>query len=220
MWTGIFCVTTMALGIDAGWRPAEQGGMELVIQVEPQGLETLRAGQPLSGDVPVKDVREFTIRVGTEPLPRKFPSAAPANPSTTTSPPASTKSPAASSGTEGSGPSPAPGAWPPSTLPSHPPQNPLPTPRLSGPGAATSGAAPPSLDRTEEGPPLPRTFTSEPNAKPLAGEHAAFFPSADKTPSGPAAVEQSAPGKSQALRKRRSGLGGRWRQPRSLWPAR
>jgi hypothetical protein len=71
----IVCIAVVLLGIDVGWRPLPDGGVEYQIQIEPQVIETLKAGQPIYSDIPrnVKDVRAYRITVGTEQLTRELP---------------------------------------------------------------------------------------------------------------------------------------------------
>jgi hypothetical protein len=71
----IACIVAVLLGVDAGWQPLPEGGMEYIIQIEPQLLETLKSGEPIQSDVPsyVKDVRAYRIVVGTAKLPRQLP---------------------------------------------------------------------------------------------------------------------------------------------------
>jgi hypothetical protein len=57
--------------------------MEYLIQIEPYSLESLRSGTPVESDVPpqVKDIRSFSITVGTKTLPQESaPATAPAPP--------------------------------------------------------------------------------------------------------------------------------------------
>jgi hypothetical protein len=71
----IACIAAVLLGVDAGWQPLPEGGIEYIIQIEPQLLETLKSGEPIQSDVPsyVKDVRAYRIVVGTAKLPRELP---------------------------------------------------------------------------------------------------------------------------------------------------
>jgi hypothetical protein len=75
MYGGIACVTAMLLGIDFGYRPRSEGGVEYLIQIEPQTLESLKNGAPLESAIPpqVRDVRAYRITVGTGPLPHVLP---------------------------------------------------------------------------------------------------------------------------------------------------
>lgn len=82
-------VATAAVGVDVGWQPLSDGGVEYIIQIEPQLLDTLAKDHDLSSDLPTGlDVRRFRITVGTAQLPRIMPAAPPgaAAPSAPTSP--------------------------------------------------------------------------------------------------------------------------------------
>ncbi len=68
------CVVMMAVGIDVGWEPLPGGGVEYIIQIEPEMLDTLRDGEDLGSDIPSGlDVRSYRIVVGTGKLPRRKP---------------------------------------------------------------------------------------------------------------------------------------------------
>ena len=68
------CVVMMAVGIDVGWQPLPGGGVEYIIQIEPEMLDTLRGGEDLGSDIPPNlDVRSYRITVGNGKLPRKEP---------------------------------------------------------------------------------------------------------------------------------------------------
>jgi hypothetical protein len=71
----IACIAAVLLGIDVGWQPLPEGGVEYIIQIEPQLLEALKSGERIQSDVPsyVKDVRAYRIVVGTAGLPRELP---------------------------------------------------------------------------------------------------------------------------------------------------
>ena len=73
----ILCIAAAVLAIDAGWRPLDDGGVVYLIQIEPEMLDTLRAGEAVESDIPphVKDVRGYRITVGSEKLPRELPPA-------------------------------------------------------------------------------------------------------------------------------------------------
>jgi hypothetical protein len=64
------CFAAAALGINFGWQRLPEGGMEYIIQLDPQSLDALRAGQPIQSDVPpaAGEVRSYRIIVGTEKL--------------------------------------------------------------------------------------------------------------------------------------------------------
>lgn len=57
-----------ALGVDTGWEPDGQGGYTYIIQIEPQMLDTLRAGTVITSEIPpgLSGVRSFRIVVGQE----------------------------------------------------------------------------------------------------------------------------------------------------------
>ncbi|MCE9546533.1 MAG: hypothetical protein K8T25_13585 [Planctomycetia bacterium] len=59
------------LGTDVGWQPAEDGGLEYIIQIEPETLARLKTGDQLSAAIrPVlQDVRRYRVVIGTGPLP-------------------------------------------------------------------------------------------------------------------------------------------------------
>ena len=73
MYGAAFCLVTAALGVDVGWQPLPDGGMEYIIQIEPQMLEMLKSGDQLVSDIPpnLRGVRSYRITVGTEKLPRE-----------------------------------------------------------------------------------------------------------------------------------------------------
>lgn len=76
----VLCLMTLTLGMDAGWRQLPDGGMEYIIQIEPDLLDTLRSGSEIISDIPpnLKDLRSYRIRVGTGKLPRDVPIEPPA----------------------------------------------------------------------------------------------------------------------------------------------
>jgi hypothetical protein len=67
---------TVLLGIQFGYRPLPEGGMQYLIQIEPQTLESLRTGAVAAeSDIPpgVDDIRSYKITVGTGELPKVLP---------------------------------------------------------------------------------------------------------------------------------------------------
>ena len=66
MFAHVLCFCTAVVGIDVGWQPLQEGGMEYVIQLDPQSLETLKAGEPIESDIPpgAGDVRTYQILLG------------------------------------------------------------------------------------------------------------------------------------------------------------
>jgi len=74
MCKAVLVAAAVALGIDAGWQPLPEGGLEYIIQIEPPMLESLKAGEVIGSDIPpmLKDIRSYRIIVGTGDLPREL----------------------------------------------------------------------------------------------------------------------------------------------------
>ena len=68
-------VAAITTGIDAGWQPLPDGGVEYIIQIEPHALESLSQGREIVSDIPssLRGIKSYRIRVGTGPLPREEP---------------------------------------------------------------------------------------------------------------------------------------------------
>jgi hypothetical protein len=67
----LILIATSAFGMDVGWEPLPEGGHEYTIELDPQVLEQLGAGEEVVGKVPPDiDVRSYRIFVGTEKLVR------------------------------------------------------------------------------------------------------------------------------------------------------
>lgn len=66
-------VAWMALAVDAGWQPAEGGGMEYVLHLDPAAAEALARGEEIASDVPpeLAGVQAVRIRVSRDPAPRE-----------------------------------------------------------------------------------------------------------------------------------------------------
>ena len=79
MCTLMLCVATAALGIDVGWQRLPEGGMQYIIQLDPQTLDVLRAGEPIQSDIPrtAGEVRSYRIVVGAKKLPHDAPVTSP-----------------------------------------------------------------------------------------------------------------------------------------------
>ncbi len=152
----LICVATLALGIDVGWQRLPEGGMEYLIQLEPEVLETLRTGGMIQSDIPpsLGAIRAYRITVGSEELPRETPPPAPAESPVAAEQPAPAQSPQEPPvgrplvPSEGNAPSPAPR-----------PSLDLPWP---GPGGVGTGPSRPAPGAT--GPSLPtETVPSSPS---------------------------------------------------------
>ncbi len=68
MFAQILLLSMGLVGINVGWQPLPEGGMEYIIQLDPQSLEALKAGLPIQSDVPPSagDVRSYKIILGTK----------------------------------------------------------------------------------------------------------------------------------------------------------
>ena len=88
-----FLVVAM-VGVDVGWRPAENGDLEYIIQIDPQQARTLKTGDVIEVGVrpQLRSVRQFRIVVGNESLPRQL------GGESTPTPPIAVVEPQASSG--------------------------------------------------------------------------------------------------------------------------
>ncbi|NQT41541.1 MAG: hypothetical protein HQ581_28890 [Planctomycetes bacterium] len=67
------CLVASLLGVDYGWRPAEGGGLEYIIQIEPDMVKDFSLGYDVFSDVPPEvrgQIRSYRITVGNERPPR------------------------------------------------------------------------------------------------------------------------------------------------------
>ena len=75
----LLCLATAAVGVEVGWQELPEGGMEYIIQLDPQTLESLAAGQAFRSDIHPEahpeagEIRSYRILVGKQPLPREIP---------------------------------------------------------------------------------------------------------------------------------------------------
>jgi hypothetical protein len=79
--TLLICLAATTLGSDVGWERLDDGGMEYIIQLDPQTLEALKAGSAIQSDIPPaagNDIRSYRILVGKGKLRRDAPLAKPA----------------------------------------------------------------------------------------------------------------------------------------------
>ena len=64
-------VAASVLGLEVGWKPLDEGGVEYIIQIHPDQVERILNSDDLLSDVPAGlDVRRYRVTVGTEKLPR------------------------------------------------------------------------------------------------------------------------------------------------------
>lgn len=78
MYGHLICLAAAVLGIDVGWQRMPEGGLQYLIQIKPEMLDTLKAGEPIESDIPptLRDIRGYRITVGNRTLPRDTPIAA------------------------------------------------------------------------------------------------------------------------------------------------
>jgi hypothetical protein len=72
MYAQMLWFSTVLRAVNVGWQPLPEGGMEYIIQLDPQTIEALKAGAPIQSDIPPNagDVRSYKIIFGTEKLPQ------------------------------------------------------------------------------------------------------------------------------------------------------
>lgn len=156
----VLFVAAVGLGIDTGWQPLPEGGLEYIIQIEPPMLESLKAGEEVASDIPpdLRGIRSYRIKVGTGELPRK---AAP--------------EPAADRGQSP--------LEPPPTQ-STPGQGPVPflPPRASVSDASASSQPPKFADNqfSSVSENVPQTLKPDPYSKPLSEQQAGFIDQIDQ----------------------------------------
>jgi hypothetical protein len=75
MHTILLCIATASVGIHAGWQRMPEGGMQYIIQLDPETLQSLREGAELGSDIPPSagEVHSFKIVMGTKLLPHDTP---------------------------------------------------------------------------------------------------------------------------------------------------
>lgn len=155
--SSLILLAAAALGVDYGWQPNPGGGFEYIIQIEPELLDALRAGESLRSDLPpfMRDVRSYRIQVGRGEVPRE------GNPEAAAiqQPPAAVQEPAAVPVAEPAREEPAAtsprGRWSPyDEKPSPPMQPPRSEPRYPNYNLRTE-TPPPNLPANDPSPPRP-----------------------------------------------------------------
>ena len=75
MHTLLICLAAATIGFDVGWQRLPEGGTQYIIQLDPQTLESLKAGQPIQSDIPptAGEIRSYCIKTGNDRLPRDTP---------------------------------------------------------------------------------------------------------------------------------------------------
>lgn len=70
-------ITSAVLGVDFGYQPTDKGELEYIIQIEPELLDRLKAGEAIQMGLPpnMQKVQVFRVQVGTAELPKVLPTA-------------------------------------------------------------------------------------------------------------------------------------------------
>jgi len=74
--TPLILIAPMLLGVESGWQPLPEGGMEYIIQIGPTEIDLLKQGEAVQSDIPssVGPVRAYRVILGTGgDLPREQP---------------------------------------------------------------------------------------------------------------------------------------------------
>jgi hypothetical protein len=73
MFGTILCLAAVTLGVEFGWEPNDNGGLEYIIQISPESLEGFQGGKPLWSDFPrdLRGLQTIRFQVGEGELPRK-----------------------------------------------------------------------------------------------------------------------------------------------------
>lgn len=82
MYGHLTCLALAAFGVDVGWQRLPDGGLQYLIQIGPEMIDSLKAGAAIESDVPptLKDIRGYRITLGKGELPRQTPPADPVKP--------------------------------------------------------------------------------------------------------------------------------------------
>lgn len=67
----VLLMVASLVGVDVGWQATSDGGLEYIIQIEPEMVESLRSGNEIVSDIPpaLRGMVSYRIRVGSDPLP-------------------------------------------------------------------------------------------------------------------------------------------------------
>jgi len=68
----ILCVAAVTLGVEFGWEPNDEGGLEYIVQIDPESLKNLDKGAPLRSDFPrdLRGLQTIRFQVGDKKPPR------------------------------------------------------------------------------------------------------------------------------------------------------
>ncbi len=75
MYAACFLITSAVLGVDYGYQVTDQGQLEYVVQIEPEAIESLKAGQPIQVGLPPDSerIQVFRVQVGNDELSKVVP---------------------------------------------------------------------------------------------------------------------------------------------------
>jgi hypothetical protein len=186
----VLCLA-VAFGVDAGWRRLPEGGFEYVIQIEPETLDALKAGEDIFSDVPpgVRDVRSYRITVGTGELVREGElEGAPSTPDSPESQPPESHPPESRSPESQPPESQSPAEAQPPPEAERPPEGPTPDPDAAATAEPSAGE---QGDLEARWPGAPRELVPPDDTSPLSEppEKAVAFMQEDAEPPGPAAAQ-------------------------------
>lgn len=68
----ILCVAAVTLGVEFGWEPNDDGGLEYIVQIDPESMKSLGKGTPLRSDFPrdLRGLQTIRFQVGDKKPPR------------------------------------------------------------------------------------------------------------------------------------------------------
>ena len=68
----ILCVAAVTLGVEFGWEPNDDGGLEYIVQIDPESMKNLGKDTPLRSDFPrdLRGLQTIRFQVGEKKLPR------------------------------------------------------------------------------------------------------------------------------------------------------
>ena len=68
-------LTTTTLAVDYGWDVRPDGGVDYIVQIEPELLDKLRVGETITSEIDprLRNIRSIQIRVGRDKLPKQLP---------------------------------------------------------------------------------------------------------------------------------------------------
>ncbi|HEX4130065.1 MAG TPA: hypothetical protein VHZ24_08475 [Pirellulales bacterium] len=71
--TAALLVALSTVGIDYGWEPADGGGIQYIVQIDPRMFDAMKNGGAVSSDLPQipGGIRGYRVVVGTGPLPHQ-----------------------------------------------------------------------------------------------------------------------------------------------------